>query len=271
MPGQSGRIHDTREGVSLLSFDRRRALGPYLWAAVLASLLLQLHSVSYLLGDREGEALMAFFFSSSMGFVAPVMPLLAALPFATGFCADWTSGFAAAAALRSGRRRYLHSKAAACALSGALASALGMLAFVVFLNLRFPPDWAREPFIGDIEGLETLLLGGGAGAFLKYYGARLLLAACAGAFWALSALAFSAFYPSVPLTLCAPLVLHRLLQELGQALLPPPFLDVTLLETGSVELSPPLTLAAGVTVFGALCAALWLTFALRAGRRLRNA
>ncbi|MEA4897348.1 hypothetical protein ACH6CV_06745 [Bacillota bacterium Meth-B3] len=254
-----------------MSLDRRRALGPYLWGAALFGLLLQLHSVSYLLTGREGEALMAFFFSSSMGFVAPVMPLLSALPFATGFCADWRSGFAAAAVSRSGKRRYLHSKAAACALSGALASALGMLAFVVFLNLWFPPDWSREPFIGDIEGLETLLLGGGAGAYLKYYGARLLLASCSGAFWALSALAFSAFYPNVPLTLCAPLVLHRLLQELGQALLLPPFLDVTLLETGAAGLPPPLTLAAGAIVFGVLCAALWLTFALRAGRRLRNA
>ncbi len=255
----------------MLSLDRRRALGLYLWIAVAAALLLQLNSISYLLRDAEGDALMGFFLSSSLGYVAPVMPLLAALPFGTGFCADWQSVFVPEVVLRSGKRRYLFSKTLTAFLSGGLMQSLGMLSFILFLNLKFPPDFSVEPFLGDISGLETLLLGGGAGAYLSYYGARLLLAFFAGGFWAMTALTFSAFYPNLSLTLVVPLVTHRLLQELGYAVAMPAFLNVTLLEAGAVGLSPEMTLAAGAGVFLALTATLALVFCWRARRRLRYA
>lgn len=254
----------------MLSLDRRRALGPYLWIAVAGVLALYLYGVSYLLSDESGDALMAFSFSLSMGYAAPVLPLMAALPFGTAFCADWRSGYALPVVMRSGKRRYLRSKALSGALSGGLASALGMLAFILVLNARFPPDFSRAPFLGDIVGLQALLAGGGVGAYLAYYGAQLLLAFFAGMFWALTALAFSALYPSAALTMVAPLVLHRLLQEAGNWVRIPPWMDITLLESGGADLPPARMLAAGAGVFGALSALFALLFSWRAGRRLRD-
>ena len=153
------------------------------------------------------------------------------------------------------------------ALSGALASALGMLLFILVLNLRFPPDFGAEPYLGDVAGLQHLLTGGGAGAYLSYYGAYLLLTFLSGMFWAMTAVAFSAFYPNVALTLCAPPVMHRLLEELGYWT--PEWLDVTLLESGALDMPPATILVAGAGVFCALSALLMLLFAWRAGRRLR--
>ena len=253
----------------MLLLDRRRALGIYLLIAVAGALLLQLHSVSYLLRDQTGDALMSFFLSSSLGYVAPVMPLIAALPFGTAFCADWQSVYVPSVALRSGKLRYLLSKVLSCALSGGLASMLGMLAFIVVLNVKFPQPFEQEVFLGDIAGLETLLLGGGFGTYAAYYLARLALAFLSGMFWALTALTFSAFYPNVSLTLCVPLVLHRLLQEVGYWIYIPSWLNVTLLEAGAVEMAPGAVLAAGAGVFIALSALLGGLFIWRAGRRLR--
>lgn len=250
----------------MMSFDRRRATGVYLWIAVAGILALYLHSVSYLLSDETGDAVMAFSISLSLGYVAPILPLMAALPFGTAFCADWQSGYAPSVVVRSGRRRYLRSKAMACALSGGLASLMGMLAFILTLNLKFPPDFSQTPYLGDITGLQTLL-GVGAGRYLCFFGAHLALAFLSGMFWALTALAFSAFYPNVALTLCAPLVMHRLLQELGYWT--PSWLDVTILETGSLDFPPGIILATGAGIFCALSALLMVLFAWRAGRRLR--
>lgn len=256
----------------MLSLDRRRALGPYLWLASICALLLYLNSVSYMLRDQEGNALMAFFLCVSVGYAAPILPLMAALPFGTAFCADWQNSFAPAAVTRSGRRRYLVSKVLSSAISGALASAMGMLLFIAVLNLRFPPDFAAEPYLGgDVAGLLHLLNGGGAGAYLAYYGAHLLLAMLSGMFWAMSALTFSAFYPNVALTLCAPLVLHRLMAEVGNWVYIPGWMNVTLLESGALDMSPAALLLAGAGVYGTLTAMLAALFAWRAGRRLRHA
>ena len=215
---------------------------------------------------------MAFFLSVSVGYAAPILPLMAALPFGTAFCADWQHSFASAAVTRSGRRRYLASKVLASALSGALASALGMLLFIVVLNLRFPPDLGAEPYLGDdVVGLLHLLNGGGAGAYLSFYGGALLLAMLSGMFLGDEPLAFSAFYPNVALTLCAPMVLHRLMAEIGNWVYIPGWMNVTLMESGLVDMPPAALLSAGAGVFVALTAILAALFMWRAGRRLRHA
>lgn len=255
----------------MMYMDRRRAFGWWLVLAATAYFALYLNGVSYMLFDTEGDALMMFEFAGGMGFVSPIMPLIAALPFATGFCQDWSAGYTGAVAIRSGKARYLRSKAVACALSGGLAVALGMLMFVLLLNLKFPQDFAEGSMLEGASDLGALLLGGDLKSFTLYYAARLLLQFLAGAFWATTALTFSAFYPNVPLTLCAPLVLYRLAAEVGSLAGVPAFLNLTWLDDGQIGLSPVATLASGVLVFSALSILLALVFSWRAGRRLSYA
>lgn len=255
----------------MMRYDARRALGLWLFIAAAAYFFLYFNGISYMLGEREADALMTFEFGASLGLTSQVLPLLAALPFATGFCADWSSGFTVPAALRSGRKRYLTSKCLSCALSGGLAAMGGMLAFALFVNLRFTQDFSTAPEYFDSTDLQALIGSGGALSYASYYAARLFLQFLAGAFWAMTALAFSAFFPNIPMTLCAPLVFYRLLFELGNLLPIPAHLNPTLLDDGMVGLSPGLTLLAALCLYGALGTLLGALFAYRAGRRLRGA
>ena len=251
----------------MLSLDRRRAFGGMLWVAVAAGLGLYLHAVSYLLGDQTGDPFILFEMSLTMGYVAQVMPLVAALPFGGGFCYDIQAGYAGAAALRAGKSRYLTSTALAAALSGGLASALAMLAFLLVSYLRFPGDFA-QPEMLELTYLHSLLAGGGLGAYLKYYAARLALSFLSGSFWALCALCFSAFYPSLPLALVCPLALWRLALEAAELLRLPAWLDLAMLEDGSAALAPVPLLLSALALYGGLGFVLALVFRRRGRRRL---
>lgn len=253
----------------MLSLDRRRAFGLWFWIAIAAYVALYFNDVSYIFMDDEGDALATFAMAGSMGLVTQIMPLFAALPFATGFCADWNSGFAHPAAMRAGNGRYLRSKALSCYLSGGLATALGTAAFIVMLNVKFPQSGdvlanyvAVDPFT------QTLRLGAPKGLLL-YYGGVVAMQFLAGGCWAMTGLAFSAFCPNVLLTLCVPLAAYRLSLELYYWLEPPYWLNLPALQDCLVELSYRDTLLAGLGVFGGLSVILGAAFAARAARRLR--
>lgn len=252
----------------MLALDRRRAFGLWFWIAILAYVALYFNDVSYIFMDSEGDALATFAMAGAMGMLTYIMPLFAALPFSTGFCADWNSGFAHAAAMRAGNRRYLTSKALACALAGGSATALGTLVFIVALNLKFPQSGdvlanyvAVDPFthVLNMQMPQGLLL---------YYGGVVLMQFFAGACWATTGLCFSAFCPNMLLTLCMPLAAYRLSLELYYWFKLPYWLNLPLLQDCTVELSYGMTLLAGLCVFGGLTVVMDVVFALRAGRRL---
>lgn len=253
----------------MLSLDARRALGRWFFIAAAACLLLYINAVSYAFTDVEGEAFMLFEFASGVGYVFPALPLLAALPYATSFCQDYKSGYTLPLVLRSGRRRYLLSKVIVNAISGGLAVALGSLAFLLVIYLRFPAHFPAPMEWLEMEGLQALLAGGSLGAYLSYYAARLALVGLTGAFWATFALAFSAFYVNTPMTYCAPLIGYRLIKELSERLFLPDGLNITLVQDGMSAATAPgallygiLTPLAGVVILSAL-------FIWRAGRRIR--
>lgn len=253
--------------MGLLSLDRRRALGGMLLVSVAAGLLLYLHAVTYLLGDFSGDPLMLFEMGLSMGYVGPVMPLVAALPFGGGLCQDIQAGYAGAAVMRAGKGRYIASKALTCCLAGGLASMLSMLAFIIFNHLRFPCDFPAPKML-ETAYLHSLLAGGGLAAYLRYYLARLTLVFLSGAFWAMCAMCFSAFYPSLALTLVFPLVTWRLVLELGEILNLPRWLDVALLDDGSAAMAPGTLLLSALALYGGLTLVLYLIFRWRGIRRL---
>jgi len=99
-----------------------------------------------------------------------------------------------------------------------------------------------------------------------YYATVCFLQFLAGGFWAMLAMAVSAFLPNISLTLCAPLVFFKLAEEIN--MLFPPFFSPYLLQTGNVGLSVPATLGAAVSVFSLGTLILALIFRWRGGRRL---
>ncbi len=255
----------------MLRTEGRRAFGWLMLLAALAYFLVRVNGISYMLTEDENEALMVFEFGAMIGFSLPLMPLCAALPFAASFCQDYTSGFSVALSLRAGKGGYLWSKALCTALAGGLALALGALLMALLLNVKFPPDVAAPPMFASAEGLGAFVVNGGFLGYIRYYGARLLLEFLAGSFWALVALCFSAFYPNLPLTLCAPLVLCQLVMELGRYGLIPGYLDVTKLQDALLDLPAASMLLVALGVFFAFDVALAALFRWRAGRRLSYA
>lgn len=254
----------------MLSMDRRRAFGLWFFIAIIAYAALYFNDVSYIVMDSEGDALATFAMAGSVGMVTYIMPFFAALPFSTGFCADWNSGFADQAAMRAGNRRYLRSKCLACTLSGGLAAALGTSIFIIFLNLRFPTSGDILENYVAVDPFTYVLNEGAPKGLILYYAGKVIMQFLSGGCWAMTGLAFSAFCPNVLLTLCVPLAAYRLSLELYYWFEPPLWLNLPLLQDCLVELSYPKTLLAGILVFGGLSIVMGIVFSIRAGRRLTH-
>lgn len=121
------------------------------------------------------------------------------------------------------------------------------------------------------SALSQVLTEPGLANYLWYHGLMLLMQFLRGAFWSLVALSFSAFYPNLPLTLCAPLVLYYA----ADALLVMPFGGALVGEARrnaelffEAPLAEALMTSLLYLVLSALAAVL---FRVRAGRRLRYA
>lgn len=250
----------------MLAADRKRAFGFWLVIAVLLFFLFQLADASFDLKSPEQNALLIHIFSGTITPVMSVSPVLAAVPFATGFARDWRSGMAVSMLVRSGKRRFYTSKILCCALSGGLALMLGALLYAVFLNLWFSHNYAEfEEMIRHIAFYD-FSAGVNRQTLTGYYACVCALQFMAGAFWAMVAMTVSAFLPNISLTLCAPLVFFKLAEETNMYF--PPFFSPYLLQTGNVGLSVPATLGAAACVFGTGILLLGLIFYWRASRRL---
>lgn len=248
--------------------DRRRAFGLWFLIAIAAHFALYFNDSSFFIFDTNGDALMTFTVSRSMGMLTYVAPLFSAIPFAAGFCSDWNSGFAGAAAMRSGNNRYILSKISACALSGGLVPAIATLAFIIFLNLRFPTDPELMAISAETDPFCRVLSMGAPTGLGFYYAGIILMQFMAGACWAMTGLAFSAFVPNVLLTLCIPLAAYRLSLEIYYWFELPYWLNLPLLQDCAVELGFLVTLLAGFVAFGTLSLILGILFSVRTTRRL---
>ena len=237
--------------------DARRAFGKLFLAAV--ALYTAQHFIAiWDLVTEGGEVIALFEYSRSTGYACWLMPVYAALPFATSFCADLNSGQLAQIRLRSGDRRYIASKMTACALAGGSVCALGMLSFWALLTLlsgapQLPPATGFEfTYMNQVlmDGHVALLLGGLF--YLEFIG---------GAFWALSALALSAFLPNKYYVLCFPLLLHQVYFALLGAFEIPPQMNALLLLKGTAPFSfwDTMWMAALVAGVGILVCALAFT------------
>ena len=254
----------------MLAHDRRHAFGPWVFAAAAAYFLLHLYNILYMLAEPENPAILVWRFSGSMGLVPDALPLVAALPAAAAFAADWSSGFAVPAVLRAGRRRYLRSKIAAACLGGGLAPLLGRLAFIVLLHILYRGDVEMAAEMFGSEGAMGIAFTGLAG-YIGYFAGALAVQFLAGAFWALAALAFSAYVPNVLWTVCMPLILYRLFLEINAWTDLPMWLNLALLQDSETGLNFWPGLLAAVGIFGALSLLAAFLFRRRAQRRLSYA
>ena len=141
----------------------------------------------------------------------PFAPIFCALPYATSFCDDYTSGYMRYITARSGVKTYCKGRTLSVALSGMIVMAciFTITIIVCVLTAQLPDTiqtvsfmehtiWARMNWLLPYNGL------------LAYAG-RVLLASLFGAVWAVVALGISTWIPNRHVALIAPFVLYQLL------------------------------------------------------------
>lgn len=127
------------------------------------------------------------------------LPILAALPFTASFVDDVKSGYIKAYLPRTSRMNYLTGKCVACAASGGLVLALGILAAYVIAALVFLP--MEAPLPEDAE----------APAFFAELMGNVLLFFCSGAFWSLVGILFATLTNSKYMAYASPFVIYYVL------------------------------------------------------------
>lgn len=127
------------------------------------------------------------------------LPILAALPFTASFVDDVKSGYIKAYLPRTSRAGYLTGKCVACAVSGGLVLALGILAAYVISALVFLP--IEAPLPEDVE----------APAYFAELMGNVLLFFFSGAFWSMIGLTFATLTNSKYMAYASPFVLYYVL------------------------------------------------------------
>ena len=129
------------------------------------------------------------------------LPILAALPFTTCFVDDMKSGYVKEYLPRTTSKRYLWGKSIACAVSGGLVLAAGILAAYIISALLFSP-------------MEAALAKGAQAQAPAYFGelmGKVLLFFCSGAFWSIIGLAFATLTNSKYMAYASPFVIYYVL------------------------------------------------------------
>ena len=127
------------------------------------------------------------------------LPIVVALPYTASFVEDVKSGFIKAYLPRTTTNGYILGKLTACAISGGLALALGILAAYGLSALLFTPMEAALA-----EGAES------PAYFAEFLG-KVLLFFCSGAFWALIGLLFATLTGSRYMAYASPFVIYYVL------------------------------------------------------------
>jgi len=186
----------------------RQALGgTRFWVGVLGTLcILLLSSVQNILMAFRMEGLLVYGFHNSLMQSALrsegmtlALPILAALPFTASFVDDVKSGFVKYYLHRIGRGGYLAGRCVACAFSGGLVLAFGILAAYFLFSLVFLP--MEAPLSKDAA----------APAYFGKLMESVLLFFFSGAFWSLCGLAFSTLTNSKYMAYASPFVLYYVL------------------------------------------------------------
>ncbi|MEF9974262.1 MAG: hypothetical protein RR893_10080 [Clostridia bacterium] len=245
--------------------DAYRAFGPNL---AFAALLL---AGAYLVGIgpelcREYDVVVAFENGFAYNFFGWLVPLVAALPFASAFCVDWQSRSAIAQVLLAGRRDYVRSKWLCAALSGGLVCAGGLVLF--YLALLPGGNFSHYAGAFPAIGLYAPLKEGHIAQFVATYAyLQFLIGAC----YATIGLLFSAYCPNVPLSLCAPLLFQHLCGQVMK-LTPqmPKWVNLPALCQGAITMDGTKTLLIATGIGGAVLALNFLAFALGVKRRLEH-
>lgn len=249
-------------------YDTHRALRKTLLVAMLIYFLLYVFVAYDSVFDPEVNGMALFMYIKGVSYISWLIPLIAALPFGAGLIVDLKSEFTRISILRTGRRRYIRSKLLVGALSGGIALAGGIVLYLLLLLVTGHPMAAPSTLVSHDYMLEVMRW---EKTGTLYFLGIIYLQFLSGAFWSLSALAFSAYVSDPFLVICFPMFLQRLLQMLVAHFNLPQWMNLGQLGRGTTSLGFTPLLLIATLVFGFLIYCAIRLFICGFERRLGNA
>ncbi|MGI6665801.1 MAG: hypothetical protein ACOX3W_10470 [Christensenellaceae bacterium] len=127
------------------------------------------------------------------------LPVLSAVPYTVSFVDDVKTGFIKPYMIRAEKKSYIYGKILACLLSGGLAMAIGVILSFLCTALLYAPMELPPQEGEQLAPLFAQLL------------QKLLLFFCAGSFWAMTGMLFSAWTNSRYMAYAAPFIFYYVL------------------------------------------------------------
>lgn len=216
---------------------------------------------------------------SSVSFLLLILPVLAGIPFATSFVADWKNSYMRTICFRTTPLKYCLSKVVVTFLSGGAALAMATALFIAFFAIQpeiYMVNPNEIPYYVMNGGLTGLTIYGVKGALL-FFACRILLIFMYGGMNALFTLAVSAFCLNSYIALCIPFVFSRVWIHLIGRYDWPGYFNIAQMSKGYIALSngdfltSSETMVIATVIYMTLSVTLGLIFIYKVGRRFANA
>lgn len=249
--------------------DLRRAfLSPHFLGAVLVVCLIYVVSALSEMYD-DYTVVKLFDAVNSFNSLMDVFLVTSVICYGTSFCADRQNHFDRYLTIRVSPSHYAISRVVSCWLSTVAAVFLGCWLFVSVMRLGFPLYDASYVMEEGSVDVYMLLQNRQPLLFLQYF---ILIRMFAAGMWSTAALLSSTFFPSVFVTMAAPLILNRLYSVVFYLLKLPFRFSIDHLTDTSVYLgSMRYELIYTCTFFFAITVLLAIAFFFRARRVMKNA
>ena len=156
------------------------------------------------LSSGKTDVFLVYHMISELGSMRWLIPCVGAICFAGSYVADVKAGFLRYYLLRSNQLRYVSIKVFACFLSAALATMIGITAFLLFafIKCRVLVDVsALEGYVDYKESLSSLI---SSGRYVLYLAFRVTFHGLAAGMWAVFGLMLSGIWQNTYITIFSP-------------------------------------------------------------------
>lgn len=226
-------------------------------------------SVIYLLSSVSeiGATDIPYILDAAMNYGAfsYLLPLIAALPYASSLIEDRNSGYLTFVFQRVSPNQYMTSRFLSVALAGAMASIFGMLLFLAVIPLFFPyAELSGQEFNVQYLYMKDVIA---HRQWFSYFGFFAYLQGISGAFWAAIAVTISTFINNAQLLYVTVIVLNEVLSRLMFAL---GLVHLTSMASGAIDTASRSTAAAlASAVFLGLTLLCFVVYQIIGRRRVR--
>lgn len=198
---------------TIIQADLKRIFSSWqFYVSIISGLALVLHPVLLIANEwRLSTPLELFSVAMGISDFTPFVVIFAVLPYGASFCVDYQTNYANGIVCRTGFKKYIRSRLASVALSGALTMGIIMFTTITLCLLASgtPETQESAAFLNSgpwaVGNLPLAMHG------VWFFALRILLAMLFGSLWATCGLIFAAIVPNQYAALILPFVVYQVL------------------------------------------------------------